>query len=462
MKRLSKNLISLFSADILRRLMGFVSVAYLARILGKEGFGVVNLGFAVLAYSMVLGAAGFPILGTKLVAQGKSQEFVGKIICNRLIMSVFILIVVCTVILLVIPDLTLAYLIILFSFCIIPQALYLDWFFQGKETMGIVSGARILESAIYLIVILIFVRTAQDVLWVAVGAIMGNFITAIILYARFRSIYSGVHLDMKPSMKLLKQSMPLAIGVILATLVGNYPPIALGVFNTTSDVGIFSAANKFVFSLMVGDRILLLLLVPASARKYTQAPQAFKEMLNEAVKWILILGLPIAVGGTLIADDLTILVFGIEYIESAVVLKVLIWYFLLTMLHTIFTSGLIGAGGEKSYGNTMIITALIYLFCVSIGAYWFGPLGAAFGVVVAEGVGVLLINRALRLIVTLRQPEDIIRIILSVIIMALGVAFVLQYGLIWALLVGVISYSILIWIVRAVSWNDLKSLSAKF
>ena len=88
MKRLSKNLLSLFSADIARRLFGFISVAYLARVLGKEGFGAVNLGFAVLAYVMVLSASGFPTLGTKRIAQGESPELVGRVIGSRLITTI--------------------------------------------------------------------------------------------------------------------------------------------------------------------------------------------------------------------------------------------------------------------------------------------------------------------------------------------------------------------------------------
>lgn len=59
MKQSSRNLFSFFSADIVRRLLGFATVAYLAHVLGKEGFGLVNHGFAVLAYSMVLNTTGF-------------------------------------------------------------------------------------------------------------------------------------------------------------------------------------------------------------------------------------------------------------------------------------------------------------------------------------------------------------------------------------------------------------------
>ena len=462
MKRLSQNLLSLFTADMVRRLLGFISVAYLARVLGKEDFGAVNLGFAVLAYGMVLSAAGFPTIGTKKIAQGASLEVVGQVIGSRLISTILVLAVIILTVLAGVQNTTIAWLIILFLFSLLPQIFFVDWFFQGKETMGAVSAARIVQSVVYLAVVLIFVRTADNVLWVAVGSICGECAASMLLFAQFRKIFHDVPIRFTPSLRLFKQSAPLAIGVILTTLMMNYPVLALGILKTSSDVGVYSAAGKLVYFLMMGDRILVLLLLPASARKFHDSPEKFQGLLRDSMRWILLISLPVAVGGMLIADDLIRIVFGAEYGVSASVLQVFIWYFFLTMLHTVFTSGLIGAGGEKSYGKIMVITALAYFFAVSTGAFWFGPIGAAFGVVAAEGLSVVLIGRALRLLVPLSPPEKILRVVLSVVLMAVGVASVVQYGFLWALLVGVGSYCLFIILLRAVVWNDVKTFMARF
>jgi O-antigen/teichoic acid export membrane protein len=462
MKRLSQNLLSLFTADMVRRLLGFISVAYLARVLGKEDFGAVNLGFAVLAYGMVLSAAGFPTIGTKKIAQGVSLEVVGQVIGSRLISTILVLVVIILTVIAGVQNTTIAWLIILFLFSLLPQIFFVDWFFQGKETMGIVSAARILQSVVYLAVVLIFVRTADNILWVAVGSMCGECAASMLLFAQFRKNFHDIRIRFTPSLRLFKQSAPLAIGVILTTLIMNYPILALGILTTSSDVGIYSAAGKLVYFLMMGDRILMLLLLPASARKFHSSPEMFQGLLRDSLRWILLISLPLAVGGMLISDDLILIVFGAEYGMSASVLQVFIWYFFLTMLHTVFTSGLIGAGGEKSYGKIMIITAFAYIFAVSAGVFWFGPIGAAFGVVAAEGLSVVMIGRALRLLVPLAQPEKIFRVVLSVVLMAISVAFVVQYGFLWALLVGAGSYCLFIILFRAIVWNDVKTFMARF
>ena len=56
----------------------------------------------------------------------------------------------------------------------LPQIFFVDWFFQGKETLEIVSAARVLQAIVYLAVVLIFVRTINDIMWVAAGSIAGE------------------------------------------------------------------------------------------------------------------------------------------------------------------------------------------------------------------------------------------------------------------------------------------------
>ncbi|MCU0411716.1 MAG: oligosaccharide flippase family protein, partial [Bacteroidetes bacterium] len=182
----------------------------------------------------------------------------------------------------------------------------------------------------------------------------------------------------------LRTSLPLATGAILAMLTINYPPLALGVFRSAADVGLYGAASKMVFFLLLGDRILATLLLPASARIHARSPQETASALTTTLRWVVVLGLPIAVGGTLLAAPLVTIVFGQSYLPSVQILQVFIWYFFVTMIHTVYTSGLIAVGSERTYGWIMTGTAVLYVSLITTGAIWWGPVGAAMGVVVSE------------------------------------------------------------------------------
>jgi hypothetical protein len=132
------------------------------------------------------------------------------------------------------------------------------------------------------------------------------------------------------------------------------------------------------------------------------------------------------------------------------------------MLHTVYTSALIGAGGEKKYGRIMSITSVVFFLCVTAGSFWFGAIGAAFGVVAAEGFSVVLVHRAVSFSVLLRPPEKFHRLVLCVLGMAVCTLGMIQFGWLWALLAGMGSYCILVILVQAIGWSDIKTLRARF
>ncbi|MGE5848072.1 MAG: oligosaccharide flippase family protein, partial [Ignavibacteria bacterium] len=63
-----KNIISIFSTEFIARFFAFLSVTYLARILGASNFGVINIGLAVLSYAMIVSNGGLTLFGTKKIS----------------------------------------------------------------------------------------------------------------------------------------------------------------------------------------------------------------------------------------------------------------------------------------------------------------------------------------------------------------------------------------------------------
>jgi O-antigen/teichoic acid export membrane protein len=444
-----------------RRALGFVAVVYLARVLGKDGFGFVNVAFAVLAYGVVLSAAGFPMLGTKRIAQGE-QQFIGEILGARIITTVCVVVLIIVSSFSVLHDKTQAVVISVFSLTLFAQIFFLDWYFQGKENMNIVSLGRVLSSCIYTFIVLLFVHSAGDLWKVACAAIVGDTMTAIYYIQRFKHENRQQHIHIIFSFQTFKESFLLSIGIIISTFVINFPPLVLSALQSNADVGVFSAASKIVFFLLVGDRLLLPLLLPASARKQTDSPEALSRLLSEALRWVLLFSLPIAVGGMVLSERIIVLVFGASYAVSAGIFRVFVWFFFFTMLHSVYVSGLIAVGHENVYGKTMLITAALYTLTVTIGTMWFGAIGAAFGVVISEAMSVLMMRHALLPVITLKAPRAVLRIVFATIIMGCCVLFFSTWNLIAAILFGIVVYSIVLFATRGLTWSEAKTFLARF
>lgn len=464
MKRLSKNFFSIIGSDVIRRLVGFIAVAYLARKVGAAGFGLVNLGFTVLSYAMMISSAGLQTFGTREVARVKSSDIVSAIVSSRLLNASISFIVVTLIATIFVADGTTANLFIIFALSLFANAFLLDWYYQGREEMGIIGSGRLLSAVIYLVILMTFVHSSRDILLVALAAVAGDIAASAYLYMRFRQ--QGEKMNMRLPLadwkSLMKKSFPLGAGAILAHCSVNLPPIVIGMMMTNADVGIFSAASKLVFVLLMFDRVLGTILLPASARLHAASPESFAATLGFAMKWIVAAALPLCVGGTMLAEKLIPFVFGPEYASSVDIFRIIIWFFLFTTIHTIYTAGVVAIGEEKSYGRIMAIGAVVYGVSIIVGTKLFGLMGTAVAFVVSEGATLLLMRQAFRRFV--KVPFQRSHVLAAVSSIAMGIVLWLLPAMhvVVVIIVGAVSYCVLMMATRAVTQEDFAALVRRF
>ncbi len=459
MKRLSRNFLSIILSDLGRRVLGFFTIAYLARRLGPSEFGAINIGFTVLSYASMAAMAGLGTFGARAAARGDLANTAGRLTGARFINSMFTLLLVACIAL-VIPDRSTAALMMIFCLSLVPNSFNLEWYFQGKEAMGWIGASRTLSAAVYFLLVITLVHTGGDILLVAVAAVTGDCAATLLLAVKYRRRYPGGELrpifqGWKP---LTVTAFPLGAGSLLAHVSTNLPPLVIGILMSKADVGIYSAAGKLVAFALVGDRVLGTLLLPASTRSFGRSPEALANMLNGALKWMIVAALPVCTGGAILSGSIVRLIFGEQYSASGEVLSILIWFFLATILHTVFTSGLIASGQEKLYGRIMAISALIYLL-VTVGlTIYFGPAGTAAAMVLSEAAAVFMMARALSRFVNVALPRAAIKATAASAVMALALILIPLPALPVAIASGAAVYSLVLLATRAISRNEFVEL----
>ena len=88
MNHVSVNVLSLLGADSTSKLLGFISITFLARSYGPEVIGLIAAAMGIFSYCNIISEAGLPILGTRKIA-GKNSASASLI--NRLVKARFIL-----------------------------------------------------------------------------------------------------------------------------------------------------------------------------------------------------------------------------------------------------------------------------------------------------------------------------------------------------------------------------------
>jgi O-antigen/teichoic acid export membrane protein len=460
--RLIKNILAISLSDILRRILGFFTVAFLARKLGASSFGAMNIAFTVLSYGLIVSSAGLSSFGTRAIARGDSRSIVNKILSIQLLNSLFVFGLIVGIASFCIPNKVNAELIVLFSLTLFSSAATLDWYFQGKEEMGMIGIARFVSAGLYLLFILVLVASPGDILWVGIAAIIGDVAASITLLVAYRrqSDSQPLGFTLEDARPILRQAFPMNLGSIMATMSINLAPLVLGILLTNYEAGLFSAASKLVFFLLMFDRVLGTLLLPASARFHTRSPEELATRLGVALKFIVLTALPVCAGGTILAPQIVPLIFGAQYVGAIVILRIFIWFFFITMVHTVYTSGMIASGEERQYSKVMVISGILYAVFVILLTYAYGEAGAAGGMVLAEGITVVLMRRQFERKIKISVPRTTIAALPATMLMSLLIMLLPEFPVFLAIGVGAVTYGVFIFLFKGVSMEELRNLAS--
>ncbi|MEK9136181.1 MAG: oligosaccharide flippase family protein, partial [Bacteroidota bacterium] len=389
MKRPLVNLLSLLFGDLGSRFIGFLISVYLARILEPTGFGIMSLGLAVLGYLQLAGSPGIQVLETRNMAAVAEvdQKRVNAVISLRLVLAVILWIGTAVVVnLFTLPDTT-RDVIILFTCTLFPFAVFLDWFFQGKEAFIAIGFSRLIQYVSYGVLVLLLVHTADDVRRTAVAFGVGAATSAIALWLLYASKWRTLRFSWAPTLwkEILTKSVPVGAAVFFAQSVTNLPPLVIGYFSTVGDVGMFSSAMKLVFLLMLVDRLFNALFLPVVTRYFSSRPEEeVKKLAEVMLRTLLVIIIPLTAGGVILGRQAVVFVFGEGYQDAAHLVQILMGYFAFTVLNSLFVCVLLGSGREKEYTKMLIWGSVVLCLAAIALTAVFGVAGAATAVVFGE------------------------------------------------------------------------------
>ncbi len=470
--KFSRNVASIALGDVGSRLLAFVATAYLARVLQPENFGLVNLSLAVLGYLFLITSPGIPLYGTRLTAEreGAEVQLAGDILGLRVFLAVLCVFGTAVVLFFFSPGHTLTTLIALYSLSLFPMALTLDWFFQGKETMQGIGWSRVTTNLIYLIFLFFLVHRREDVIAVPIALLLGNLAGTGVLIFVFVKSYGSIRPTWAPSSLLrkegrwflmLKHSLPIGFGTVMSQISYNFPPIVLGLLSTVATVGYFAAANRIVFFLMLFDRLVTTLLLPAIARYHKSSPERLQPMLSFVLKIMLTIVFPVSVGGILLANRFITAVYGEAFIAAVPAFQWLMWYFFFSASGSVYVFGLIGIGQERIYSKMMFIGTIFQMGCIALGSFTGGAPGAAAGYALGEAAILFLMVFQFKKFFLVHFWSAMWRPLLAGIAMGLVLFPIRSYAIPVTISAGVCIFLITLFVVGGITKDDITSLRAK-
>lgn len=383
-----RNIARLSVGDAAAKTLNFLAFIYLARVLGVERFGVLEFAGSLLVYFLLLGDGGLELWGTREAAKSPDlPALVGRILPLRLLLGTlgFALLLVLLPFLPPYPGLT--WILALFGLSLFAQAASLKWVFMGQENMARVAWGLLIAQLIFLLLVLTLVHGPAALLFVPLIRLASEAaLTCYFAVVYFRQNSWRIPWRLRSAREILQPALTIGTAQAMGLLNYNFDSVLLGFLSTARTVGLYNAAYKPVTIALALPLTYFIGLFPALSRTHAEGPAVFRPLVERSLRLSALMVVPLAVGGTVLAQPIILLLYGANYAESAQVLAILIWSAVLVILRGSYRHSLIAAGHQGLDLRCAILSS-----CVNVGLNLlliprFGMIGAATATVAGDAV----------------------------------------------------------------------------
>jgi len=382
-----ENFLSLGSGIVISKAVAFIGTAYLARRLGVYGFGVIGFATAVCSYFAIALKAGFGPVGAREVARhpGQVAPVSAGVIVLRLALAGGILLLTYLGTLVLDKPEVVKWVVMLTALTYVSLSLDTGWVYKGLARNRRVGVSLIMAQAIYVAAILLLVRGPGDILWVPLSVVFGEIVAAAYLAVPLFKGSSWAP-DLPKARSIFRSSIPFVIGQLLRALINVFDVVLLALLLGEVAVGLYTAAYRICFLVMLIGHSLQVAYLPALSRAAHRSSARASQLVNRALEFAAALSIPMATGGVLLASPLLIHLFGPEYGNGADAFRLLLISVAFIFVHGVFGTTLLA---HDRIRVLMWIQALgaslnVVLNLILIPSH--GIVGAAVATVAAEGL----------------------------------------------------------------------------
>jgi O-antigen/teichoic acid export membrane protein len=387
-QKIAKNLFSLATAQIISQLLGFIAVAYLARVLGAEGFGKLGFATAILAYFMLLVNLGLDAFGIREVARNKDaiNRYVNNTLTIKLVASIFAFVLLLILVYFIPKPLEIKKLILFLGFTLFTSAFLIDWLFQGIEKMEFVGIFRITKQICYVGVIFWIVKSPEHLLRIPFIQVGAGLVGIGFLFSIYARNFGHIKLDFDFSFwkHILRQSLPMGFSFMMIRIYYNIDFVMLGFMKDEDVVGWYSAAYKIILLILGFGGIYITAIFPIVSRYYKNSLQKLQSVLAHSAKLMLIVGLPLGIGGTVLAKPIMNQVYGTQYNNGIIAFQILIWGVVIIFISMVYGNSLVACNAQKKYMIGVTLGAITNIGLNVLLIPKFSLVGASIATVMAE------------------------------------------------------------------------------
>jgi O-antigen/teichoic acid export membrane protein len=437
--RIFRNVVYLSGSLVATSIMTILWTLFVPRRIGAHGMGLIVMAWSGYSIFGAVGSFGMRTMLVREIAANvrRAPQLLGSAIIVRLLSILpFLLITGLYVQLGHFRDeqALVLYLATGVAVCLLLSDPYLAAF-QAIERMKYLALADVLNKTLLsacgiALVVMGFGATALVALMLASAA------TVLALNVVWCRRYFSIDWHVEPARlaALVKDSLPYWGYSLFSTFYLWVGSAMLAVMVPTYVVGWYGGPTKLLGTLMFVPVILSMAWLPKLVSAFTESPDRLRQVAHVPTEQMLVLSLPVSVGGALIADPLIRFLYGPEFLPSIVVFIVLTLCVVPTYFNWAAYQILVACKRQavwtKALAFVSVVNPILNLVLIPTfqGRYGNGAIGAALSFLITE---LLLLGIAVMVIHPFLQRQTLTRVLKSA-LATLGMA-----GAVW--LAGAVS-----------------------
>lgn len=387
-KSLKTNAILNATRTFLELLFPLITFPYVSRILGPVNIGKINFSLSIVSYFVMIAMLGISNYGIREAAKIRDDKiqlskFVKEILALNTISSIISYAILFLLVFTVNKLADYRSLISLLSTTIFFTVIGIDWFFYAVEDLTSVTLRSFGFHILSFISLFIFVRKPEDYMnytLISVVSSVGSNIFSIFISKRFVDYRLPIKIDIK---KHLKPIMTFFFISVATTVNSSIDTTMLGFISGDKQTGFYSVANRII-RIVVSMATAATVILPRLSYLYMQNKiEEIKDVIATTLYTIMCLVIPAIVGIFLIAEPVILIISGKAYLDSIIVLKVMLPSIFFLALSNLTGSHLFMATGMEKHVIYSVFSGIVLNIVMN---FFLIPKFEAFGAGIATSI----------------------------------------------------------------------------
>lgn len=388
-KRVASNFLWSIVSEAIAKGIFFITNIYLARTLGVSNFGIFILAQTITFYLWLVVDLGIGMYSIREIAKNKekAEHIINPLLTLRILSGALFFFLYVIVLFFIDISLQKKLAFIGCGVYLLSYSFYSDWIFKGFEKFKFIALGSLVSSTLLMAGVLYLVRSGDDLIKATfIWSLSFFFGSVSLLYFSRRTLGIRFRLsfDIKTWLLHVRESIFFTLSIGLLAISQYLPVLLLGIFFTPFEVGLFSAPHKLISSVEGAGFIVTMSFYPVLSEQYNKYRTKFGKTHKNFQKIMLLSGIPV---GTLIAlfgKEITVLMFGSQYLQSAGALKLLSLHIPLYFLRTTFGIALLAAGYQRLFNIITFLGAICAAFMGLLLIPKFSIIGGAVSLLLSE------------------------------------------------------------------------------